>query len=104
MTPKFVHFPGLVPVVDRESALRAIDEITKQGEGTRRDREDCHFGAFVGMLKELLESRDRGLTFSPAQPALRNPAARIEPGIFVHFSLFTKSADFCNRHTKTEVT
>src|SRR5713101_9338828 len=56
MTKDLVHFPDLVPVVDRASAIKAIEEITDQGEGTQHDRDDSHFGAFVGILGELLDS------------------------------------------------
>jgi hypothetical protein len=75
MTKDLVHFPDLVPVVDQASAIRAIHEITKQGEGIADDRDDSHFGAFVTMLKELLDSKARGSGFSPARPAMRNPSA-----------------------------
>lgn len=75
MTPEFVHFPDLVAVKDRVSALRAIDEITEQGEGRKGHRENSHFVAFVTMLKELLESRATGSGFSPSRPAMRNPSA-----------------------------
>lgn len=80
MTKDLVHFPDLVPVVDRASALSAIVEITEQGEGIKSDRNDCHFGAFVAILKELLDSRLRGTGFSPARSAMRNPSAGLEPG------------------------
>ena len=75
MTPEFVHFPDLVAVKDRDSALRAIDEITEQGEGRKGHRENSHFVAFVTMLKEFLESRETGSGFSPARPAMHNPSA-----------------------------
>jgi hypothetical protein len=80
MTPDLVHFPGLVAVVDRASAIRAVGEIVKQGEGTARDRDDSHYGAFVTILKELLDMGSRGAGFSPARPAMHNPAARLERG------------------------
>ena len=51
MTRELVHFPDLVPVVDRASAIKAIEEITEQGEGREDDREDSHFGAFVAILR-----------------------------------------------------
>ncbi len=75
MTPEFVHFPDLVAVRDRASALRAIEEITEQGEGRKGHRENSHFVAFVTMLKELLESRATGSGFSPARQAMHNPSA-----------------------------
>jgi hypothetical protein len=75
MTPEFVHFPDLVEVVDRKSALRAIEEITEQGEGRKGHRENSHFVAFVTMLKELLESKASGSGFSPSRPAMQNPSS-----------------------------
>jgi hypothetical protein len=76
MTSDRVHFPDLVAVVDRDSAIAAIEEITHQGEGRAQDREDSHFGVFVGMLKEILDAKSGD--FSPARPAMRNPSARME--------------------------
>ena len=75
MTKDLIHFPDIVPVVDRDSAVKAIKTITEQGEGTIRDREDSHFGAFVAILKELLDSKAQGSGFSPARPAMLNPSA-----------------------------
>ncbi|PWT79271.1 MAG: hypothetical protein C5B58_13985 [Acidobacteria bacterium] len=76
MTSDLVHFPDLVKVIDRESAIAAIDEITHQGEGVAHDRENSHFGAFVAMLRELVHATGRG--FSPARPAIQNPTARLD--------------------------
>lgn len=80
MTPELAHFPDLIAVVDQASALRAISEITEQGEGTDCDRIDSHFGAFVAILRELLDSNLQGSGFSPARPAMRNPSAGLERG------------------------
>jgi hypothetical protein len=76
MTSDLVHFPDLVKVIDRESAIAAIEEITHQGEGIAHDRENSHFGAFVAMLNELVHGKAQG--FSPARPAIQNPAARLD--------------------------
>ena len=78
MTKDLVHFPDLVPVFNRASAMKAIETITEQGEGTSHDRHDSHFGAFVAMLKELLEAARQGSGFSPARPAMSNPSAAVE--------------------------
>lgn len=80
MTKEFVHFPDLVPVYDRASAIKAIEEISKQGEGTEHDRQDSHFGAFVAILKELLDAPREGAGFSPARSAMSNPSAAAERG------------------------
>lgn len=80
MTSDLVHFPDLVAVTDRASALRALEEITEQGEGRVHHRENSHFEAFVTMLKELQSSRAEGSSFSPARPAMSNPSAALERG------------------------
>jgi hypothetical protein len=80
MTKDLVHFPDLVAVVDRASAIKAIEEITEQGEGTKHDRDDSHYGAFVAILKDLLDSREQGSGFSPARPAMSNPSAGVQRG------------------------
>jgi hypothetical protein len=80
MTKDLVHFPDLVPVVDRMSAIKAVETITEQGEGTSHDRHDSHFGAFVAMLRELLDAARQGSGFSPARPAMSNPSAGLERG------------------------
>jgi hypothetical protein len=80
MTRDLVHFPDLVAVADRDSAIKAINTITHQGEGVLKDRDDSHFGAFVSILKELLDSKSHGANFAPARPALVNPSAEIGRG------------------------
>jgi hypothetical protein len=80
MTANLIHFPNIVAVTDRASAIKAVETITHQGEGTRTDRDDSHFGAFVAMLKELLDSKSRGAGFSPARPAMVNPSSGLGRG------------------------
>lgn len=76
-----LDFPSLIEVRNRESALRAIEEITEQGEGTGPDREDCHFGLFRSVLEALGEedrrSRIQKVPFAPARPAIANPMTRV---------------------------
>jgi Ferritin-like len=80
MTLDLIHFRDIVSVTDRESAIRSIEEITEQGEGTARDRNDSRFGAFVTMLNEWMGSKAQGSGFSPVRPAMNNPTAFQEPG------------------------
>jgi hypothetical protein len=80
MTRDLVHFPDLVAVTDKDTALKAIHTITHQGEGTLKDRDDSHFGAFLAMLKELLDSKLHGANFAPARPALVNPDSGLGRG------------------------
>ena len=80
MTTDLVHFPGLVAVKDRASALKAIEEITEQGEGRVHHRENSHFERFVKILEELKASGAQGSSFSPARPAMSNPSAGLQRG------------------------
>ena len=80
MTSDLVHFPDLVAVNDRASALKALEEITEQGEGRVHHRENSHFEAFVTILKDLQASGAQGSSFSPARPAIANPSAALERG------------------------
>jgi hypothetical protein len=75
-----VDFPDIVRVTDRASAIEAITVITEQGEGTVPDRDDCHYGVFRAILREL-ESADEGgaasgVPFRPARDAIRDPIAK----------------------------
>jgi len=69
--PALADFPDIVRVIDRTSALRAVDLLTVQGEGITTDRTDCHFGLFYRTLEELVSAG-----FDPARPVLSNPAAK----------------------------
>jgi hypothetical protein len=80
MTTDLVHFPDLVAVKDRASALKAIEEITEQGEGRVHHRENSHFEAFVTILQDLQASGAQGSSFSPARPAMTNPSAGVQRG------------------------
>jgi hypothetical protein len=66
-------FPDLVPVTDLDSARRAIDRIRFQGEGVANDRQDCHFGVFMAILKALVEEQRADRNFRPARDAESNP-------------------------------
>jgi hypothetical protein len=66
-------FPDLVPVVNLDSARAAIARIRFQGEGLASDREDCHFGVFIAILKDFVEAQAADRKFSPARDAEFNP-------------------------------
>lgn len=63
-----IDFYDIVRVYDRESANRAIDCITLQGEGTSADRHDSHYGTFRAMRDEVAAIDD-----DPARPVGDNP-------------------------------
>lgn len=76
--PETCHFNEIVKVTDHASAAKAVMAITEQGEGTSNDQQDCHFGLFVSMEKELHElstaATASGRIFLPSRDTVRNPA------------------------------
>jgi hypothetical protein len=64
-------------VTDLASATAAIEAIVDQGEGSRGDWRDAHFGRFKRILDEYLAMRVADPTFEPARPVV---AARVRVG------------------------
>jgi hypothetical protein len=89
----------LTAVTDLASASRAIDLIVEQGEGARGDWVKSHFGAFVGILEDLLAMQAADPGFEPARPV--EPAyVRLPPdvasGTLIEDPLTARVADLCN--------
>jgi CDGSH-type Zn-finger protein/uncharacterized Fe-S cluster protein YjdI len=77
--PSIAALPGLVAVTDLASAIRAIDTIVEQGEGTASDSERAHYRRFVSVRDEhraLVKARP---SFVAAHPVARNPVMRRPP-------------------------
>jgi CDGSH-type Zn-finger protein len=75
---RYVDLDGeLVAVVDRESALRAIEMIVQQGESPTSDHPDAHFCVFDSIRVEYEQEVERaqaaGEPFEPVRPVLANP-------------------------------
>ena len=71
---RIVDFPDVVSVTGPASARAAVEMITSQGEGTSRDDHNCHFGMFLGVLKEYqAELKSGGPAFSPVRQVADNP-------------------------------
>jgi len=66
--------PGLFEVHDSDSAMRAIEEIVRQGEGAPAHRDDSHYARFAAIRDELRALRAERPHFEPARPAAVNPA------------------------------
>jgi hypothetical protein len=71
--PALVDFPAIVPVIDRDSARRAIDMITTQGEGIPADTVDCHFGIYKTIIADLGTAIAADPAFRPARNSIGNP-------------------------------
>jgi CDGSH-type Zn-finger protein/uncharacterized Fe-S cluster protein YjdI len=66
--------PGLFEVSDVDSAMRAIEEIVRQGEGAPAHRDDSHYARFVAIRDEHRALQAARPDFSAAHPAAVNPA------------------------------
>jgi hypothetical protein len=73
--PGMADFPGLEAITDRVSAKQAIERIIAQGEGTRSDSKDSHWGVFQTIREQLDEASASWGEFDPARPVVSNPVA-----------------------------
>jgi hypothetical protein len=71
-----IDLAGLHAVSDLASALRAIDTIVEQGEGSPQDSGASHFSRFVQVRDELEAMQRARPGFEPAWPCARNPVMR----------------------------
>lgn len=77
--PDVAPLDGLVAVTDLASALRAVDTIVEQGEGSQTNPERSHYRRFVGVRDELVAMLAARPGFSPTHPVARNPVMRKPP-------------------------
>jgi hypothetical protein len=67
--PAAAHFPDLVVVRDRATALTAIARIRAQGEGTSKEDLDCHHGIFMAIKNEYERLQRADPAFAPVRSA-----------------------------------
>ena len=70
---------GVDTITGIEAALRAIDVIVEQGEGSPRDRDDSHYRRFVEIRQEFAALHAADPEFTPAWPVADNPVLRRPP-------------------------
>ncbi|GAC1650519.1 MAG: ferritin-like protein [Herpetosiphon sp.] len=63
----------LFPITDRKSAVKAIDLILEQGEGTPHHHEFTHYNFFRQILAELTALKQSEPGFEPARNLIANP-------------------------------
>ena len=66
-TTDVFEWPELTAVTDLASARAAIELIVEQGEGSRGDWRNAHFGKFVALLEDYLATRAADPGFEPAR-------------------------------------
>lgn len=74
-----VSLPGLTAVTDLASALRAVDTIVEQGEGSPTNPERSHYRRFVAVRTEYEALLAQRPDFAPALAVARNPVMRKPP-------------------------
>jgi CDGSH-type Zn-finger protein/uncharacterized Fe-S cluster protein YjdI len=77
--PEIAAIPGLTAVTDLASALRAIDTVVEQGEGTQTDSARSHYRRFLAVRDEYRTLKASRPEFEPALPVARNPVMRRPP-------------------------
>jgi hypothetical protein len=76
-TDALFSWPQLQPVTSLASACTVIEAIVAQGEGSRGDWRDAHFGRFKAVYDEFQALRAQNPAFEPARPVV---AARVRLG------------------------
>ncbi len=74
---ELVDFPQIVMVRSRDDAVRGIDLIITQGEGTTSDRPDSHYGMFLNIYRQHAALAERDPAFDPVRPVASNPLSRL---------------------------
>lgn len=65
--------PGLFEVTGVASAMKALEEIVKQGEGAPAHREDSHYARFEQVRREYVAMKAARPDFEASLPAATNP-------------------------------
>jgi hypothetical protein len=95
-----VHLEGVATISDLQSALRAIETIVEQGEGSAADREDSHYHRFLSIQEEYAKLLAANPNFAPAWPVAESPVMRRPPEpedkVFVDAPHAARVLDFAN--------
>jgi hypothetical protein len=98
-TPDNFWWPDLIQVTNLETAHQAIATIVEQGEGTRGDWKEAHYGRFLEVLGEYLTLRREDPRFEPARPVMAvavRPPVDAEPGPLVDDPMTARVLDIFN--------
>lgn len=68
-----IDFPDIIKVINRNTALEAIDQIMEQGEGTETDEENSHYWIFSQILSEYEQEIVNDDNFNPVKNIIENP-------------------------------
>jgi hypothetical protein len=78
---RYVDLSGkLISVVNKESALQAIEMIVEQGEAPTQQHPDCHFQVFDTIRNQLISENEKAANtntvFDPVRKTAANPMTR----------------------------
>jgi Ferritin-like len=71
-------FREMIQVTDLASAVKAIDLIIVQGEGSPAQRVDSHFANFTKIREEYLAELQSDPSFQPTRPVIENPLLSLQ--------------------------
>jgi len=98
--PDLASLPGLLKVTDKASALRALDVIVEQGEGSPTDTEHSHYRRFIAIRDSYERSLAQNPGFDPSRPVAPNPVMRHPPApegkTFIDEPSAAPALDFAN--------
>jgi CDGSH-type Zn-finger protein/uncharacterized Fe-S cluster protein YjdI len=77
--PDLASLPGLLKVTDKASALRALDVIVEQGEGSPTDSEHSRYRRFIAIRDSYERAVAQNPDFDPSRPVAPNPVMRHPP-------------------------
>jgi rubrerythrin len=66
----------LLNVVDRDTAVKAVEFIIEQGEAAPESSPTSHWATFMRIREALKNEAERDPTFAPARPVVCNPLTR----------------------------
>ncbi len=76
---EIIGLPSINPIVDLESAGRALETIVTQGEGSPTAPADSHYRRFLEIRDELAALQAEDPAFEPGAGVARNPVMRRPP-------------------------
>lgn len=71
-------FREMIQVKDLDSAIKGIDLIIVQGEGSPAQRDDSHFAKFTKIREEYLAELQNDPNFQPTRPVIENPLLSLQ--------------------------
>ncbi|BAZ45323.1 hypothetical protein NIES4102_23440 [Chondrocystis sp. NIES-4102] len=97
---EIIKMDGVGCISDLDSAMKAIDSIVEQGEGSPSDRADSHYHKFQGMKEEYIKLMEVNPEFDAVYPVAENPVMRMpaeaEGKVFIDAHPAAMVLDFAN--------